>query len=147
MSPKTQRLRGGFPLVGAHTLSMTIPQRSAAREVLVVDDDLSTREALADLLQDHGYSVVSAGDGREALNYLRDASPIGMIILDLMMPVMDGWEFLEHRSRDSALLNIPVIVTTATLPRHPLRAQAVLQKPLRFEYLLEMIERFLPVRT
>jgi len=70
-------------------------------------------------LQDDGYSVIAVADGK-ALNYLRDAPPPGLIILDLMMPVMDGWEFLEHQSRDSALLSIPVIVTTATLARQPL---------------------------
>jgi CheY-like chemotaxis protein len=147
MSLKIQRLRWGFALDGAHTLSVPIPQRSASREVLIVDDDFSTREVLTELLQDHGYSVIAVADGREALNYLRDASPIGIIILDLMMPVMDGWEFLEHQAHDSALLEIPVIVTTATPPQHPLRAKAVLPKPLQFESLLEMIERFLPVRT
>jgi CheY-like chemotaxis protein len=85
MSPKTQRLRGGFPVEDAHTLSMTIPQRSSAPEVLVVDDDSSAREVVTELLQDHGYSVIAVADGREALNYLRDALPPGIIILDLMM--------------------------------------------------------------
>jgi CheY-like chemotaxis protein len=118
-----------------------------AREVLVVEDDFGTREALADLLQDRGYSVISVADGREALNYLRDASAPGIIILDLMMPVMDGWEFLEHQSHDPALLDIPVIVVSATPPRHPLRAKAVLQKPIQFESLVEMLERFLPSKV
>jgi PleD family two-component response regulator len=87
MSPKTQRLRG-FALDGAHTLSVPIPKRSVVRsEVLVVDDDFSAREVLTELLQDHGYSVITAADGCEALNYLWDALPPGIIILDLMMPV------------------------------------------------------------
>ena len=63
------------------------------------------------------------------------------------MPVMDGWEFLDHQSHNPTLLDTPVIVTTATLQLHPLRAHAVLQKTLRFPPLLEMIERFLPVKT
>jgi len=73
------------------------------REILVVDDDFSAREVLTELLRDHGYSVISAADGREALNYLQVASPPGIIVLDLMMPVMDGWEFLQHQSHDPAL--------------------------------------------
>jgi CheY-like chemotaxis protein len=147
VSPKTPRLRGSA-LDGAQTLSVPVSQRAAVRrEVLVVDDDFSAREVLTELLKDEGYSIISAADGREALNYLRDASPPGVIILDLMMPVMDGWEFLDHQSHNPALLDTPAIVTTATLPLHPLRAQAVLQKPLRFQFLLEMIERFLPVKT
>jgi CheY-like chemotaxis protein len=146
MSPKAQRLRR-VALDGRGSSRVTILQRSAAREVLVVDDDFGTRDALTDLLQDRGYSVISAADGREALNYLRDASPPGIIILDLMMPVMDGWEFLEHQSRDPALLDIPVIVVTATPPRDLLQAKAVLQKPIHFESLLELIERFLPAEN
>jgi CheY-like chemotaxis protein len=106
--------------------AMLISQRStAAREVLVVDDDVGTREALSDLLHDRGYLVISAADGREARNYLRNSPPPGIIILDLMMPVMDGWEFLEHQARDPALFDIPVIVVTATPPQHSLRAIAI----------------------
>ena len=144
MPLKVQRLRR-LALDGGRGLRVPISQRSAvAREVLVVDDDFSTREALTDLLQDRGYSVISAADGREALNYLRDSSAPGIIILDLMMPVMNGWEFLERQSHDPALLDIPVIVVTATPPRNPLRAKAVLQKPIQFESLVEMLKRFLP---
>jgi CheY-like chemotaxis protein len=117
------------------------------REVLVVDDDFSAREVLTELLRDRGYSVISAADGREALNYLQDASPPGIIVLDLMMPVMNGWEFLQHQSHDPALRDIPVIVTTATPPRHSLRVKAVLQKPIQFEALVEMIGRFLPAKN
>jgi CheY-like chemotaxis protein len=135
---KTQRLRR-LALDGGRGFLVPFAQRSAAaRKVLVVDDDFSTREALTELLQDRGYSVISGADGREALNYLRDTSAPGIIILDLMMPVMDGWEFLEHQSHEPALLDIPVIVMTATPPRHPLRAKAVLQKPIEFESLVEM---------
>jgi CheY-like chemotaxis protein len=146
MSPKAQRLRR-VALDRRGSSRVTILQWSAAREVLVVDDDFGTRDALTDLLQDRGYSVISAADGREALNYLRVASPPGIIILDLMMPVMDGWEFLEHQSRDPALLDIPIIVVTATPPRDLLQAKAVLHKPIHFESLLELIERFLPAEN
>ena len=146
VSCKTQRLRP-VNLDGYDSSPALISQDSAARRVLVVDDDLGTREALTDLLQDRGYSVISAADGREALNYLRNSSPPGIVILDLMMPVMDGWEFLKYRSHDPALLAVPIIVVTATPPRHPLPAKAVLQKPIQFESLVEMIERFLPVKN
>jgi CheY-like chemotaxis protein len=116
----------------------------AAREVVVVDDDADAREALAELLESRGYSVTSTGNGHEALNHLRRSSLPGMIILDLMMPLMDGWEFLEHQSRDPALLDIPVVVLTATAPPQPLRAKAVLLKPVQPEELFKMIERYLP---
>jgi CheY-like chemotaxis protein len=145
MSCKTQRLCR-VDLDGHDRSAALISQDSAAREVLVVDDDLGTRDALADLLEDCGYSVIAAADGREALDYLRHSSAPGIIILDLMMPVMDGWQFLQQQSLDPALLAIPVIVVTATPPLVSLRAKAVLQKPIQFKSLLEMLERFLPAR-
>jgi CheY-like chemotaxis protein len=140
---KAQRLRQ-VALDGHDSSSAFISLGLAPREVLVVDDDLGTREALTDPLEDCGYSVTAAADGREALDYLRNSSAPGIIILDLMMPVMDGWQFLEQQSHDPALLALPVIVVTATPPQVSVRAKAVLQKPIQFKSLLEMLERFLP---
>ena len=145
MSCKTQRLCR-VDLDGHDRSAALISQDSAARRVLVVDDDLSTREALTDLLQDRGYAVISAADGREALNYLRNSSPPGIVILDLMMPVMDGWEFLERQSRDPVLHDIPVIVLTATPPGALLLAKVVLSKPVEPEFLIEIVERLLPAK-
>jgi CheY-like chemotaxis protein len=116
----------------------------APREVLIVDDDLDAREALAELLEYRGFSVGSAANGREALNYLRSSSQPRIIILDLMMPMMDGWEFLEHQSRDFALMEIPVIVLTATPPSQPVRAKVVLQKPIQFDSLVKLLNQYLP---
>jgi CheY-like chemotaxis protein len=81
---------------------------------------------------------------REALNYLRTSSAPGIIILDLIMPMMDGWEFLEHQARDFALMQIPVIVLTATPPSQPLRAKAVPKKPLQFNSLVQLLNQYLP---
>ena len=100
--------------------------------VLVVDDDALIRDTLATALGDEGYAVRVAPDGRAALDTMGHWRP-DVIVLDLMMPVMDGWEFLEQQSRDDALIHIPVIVVTATHPRHPLKAKAVLKKPLQFD--------------
>jgi CheY-like chemotaxis protein len=68
------------------------------REILIVEDDFAARTLLAELLESRDYSVATAADGRQALDYLRTSSPPKVIILDLMMPVMDGWEFLEHQA-------------------------------------------------
>ena len=116
----------------------------APREVLIVDDDLDAREALAELLEYRGFSVGSAANGREALNYLRNSSLPRIIILDLMMPMMDGWEFLEHQSRDFALMEIPVIVLTATPPSQPVKAKVILQKPIQFDSLVKLLNQYLP---
>ena len=112
-------------------------------EVLIVDDDLAGRDALGELLESRGYSIALAASGREALDYLRSASAPKIIILDLMMPMMDGWEFLQHQSRDFALLQIPVIVLTATPPIEPVRAIAVLQKPIHSDSLFKLLNRYL----
>jgi CheY-like chemotaxis protein len=117
---------------------------AASREVVVVDDDVDGREALAELLASRGYSVTTAGNGRDALDYLRRSYLPGLIILDLMMPLMDGWEFLEHQSRDPALLDIPVVVLSATVPHHALSAKAILMKPVQPKELFQIIERYLP---
>jgi CheY-like chemotaxis protein len=123
---------------------MLLISSDAPREVLVVDDDLDARQTLTELLGYRGFSVSSAGNGREALNYLRSSSLPGIIILDLMMPMMDGWEFLEHQSRDFALMQIPVIVLTATPPSQPVKAKVVLQKPIQFDSLVKLLNQYLP---
>jgi CheY-like chemotaxis protein len=122
--------------------SSTLP-----RKIFVVDDGLGAREALSELLVDSGYSVSSASNGREALIHLRNSSPPSVIILDLMMPLMDGWEFLEHQSHDPALLDIPVLVLSGTPHLHPVSAKAVLLKPVCPKELFKTIERFLPSKS
>jgi CheY-like chemotaxis protein len=88
--------------------------RSAERVVLVVDDDMDVREALTDLLSDRGFQVMSAANGREALDLLRGLKDApSVILLDLMMPIMDGYGFLQEHGKDSSLAAIPVAIITA----------------------------------
>jgi len=79
-----------------------------------VDDDADIREALEELLADSGYSVMTAGNGRQALDLLADEPLPSVILLDMMMPVMDGYEFLEAQRNDQRLASIPVAVLTAS---------------------------------
>jgi CheY-like chemotaxis protein len=81
--------------------------------VLIVEDSDATREALALLLQAAGYTTAEAEDGRAALVYLRSHPPPRLILLDLTMPGMDGWEFLRERRKDRELARIPVVLFTA----------------------------------
>jgi len=82
--------------------------------ILVVDDDLDLRETLADTLKDRGFDVITAANGLEALKIVRSmASPPSVILLDLMMPVMDGYGFLEERRKDPRLASIPLAIVTA----------------------------------
>ncbi|HEX6275971.1 MAG TPA: response regulator [Polyangiaceae bacterium] len=84
------------------------------KPILIVDDDPDIRDALEELLTDRGFSVLSAVNGADALNLLRtlDAPP-AIILLDVMMPVLDGYGFLEERSKDPSLSRIPVAIITA----------------------------------
>jgi two-component system, chemotaxis family, chemotaxis protein CheY len=82
------------------------------RSILIVDDDAFILEALAELLRDEGYEVRTATNGREALEALAQ-SCARVILLDLMMPIMDGYGFLEQRRLDPALVAIPVAIVTA----------------------------------
>ena len=117
------------------------------KTILVVDDDESLRETLCEALQDEGYTTFGAGNGREALSYLRSAAePPCIIFLDLMMPVMNGWQFREEQKRDPALAPIPVIVITANGPgaRDSIDANEVIMKPVRLDKLLNTAQRFCP---
>ena len=109
--------------------------------VLVVDDDVDLRGALAAVLESHGYGVVEANHGREALDVLtRDPDRFCLIVLDLFMPEMDGWTFLAEQGKDSRLVDKPVLVVTAD-PIAARRAAArgvvaAMTKPVDFGRLL-----------
>jgi CheY-like chemotaxis protein len=102
--------------------------------VLVVDDDDAIREALCDLLEDAGFAAVGARHGLEALNLLAasDAAP-AFILLDMMMPVMDGWAFCDSRRKSRTLREIPVIAISAaeiSESNRPNGIDAFLAKPI-----------------
>jgi CheY-like chemotaxis protein len=78
--------------------------------VLIVEDDADLLETLASLLEDVGCPVTRAANGQEALRHLRSAPPPGLILLDLIMPVMNGWVFRAEQRRDPALTAIPMVV-------------------------------------
>jgi CheY-like chemotaxis protein len=81
--------------------------------VLVVDDDEDIAQGLAEFLGDEGFNVVTAADGRAALDHLRRGLRPCTILLDLMMPRMNGWEFRHEQLQDTALKEIPIVVVTA----------------------------------
>jgi two-component system, OmpR family, response regulator CpxR len=114
--------------------------------VLVVDDDESIRETLCELLEDEGHRAVGASNGQEALDFLRSDGRPCMILLDVMMPVMDGAAFRAEQLGDPNLSSIPVALITAAGPdiAASLRAEVLLPKPLRIESVLELVERFCP---
>ena len=112
--------------------------------ILVVDDQLAIREMFAALLEDEGYTVACAGNGKDALDYLRQAEELpGLILLDLAMPVMTGYEFLREQRRDAMLASIPVILMTARghFDQQDIDVHAVdyIHKPTDLDTLLQAI--------
>ena len=112
--------------------------RASSRYVMVVDDDDEIREALADVLTDEGYEVVGARDGQQALQFVRAGRRPNAILLDLWMPVMDGWQLRHELLSDSKLSDIPVIVLTAVRDQRAqgLMVADILTKPVQLERLL-----------
>jgi CheY-like chemotaxis protein len=117
---------------------------AAAPLILVVDDDTAIRDSLSELLEDEGYKVAAVENGQEALDYLRHRGVPCVILLDLMMPVMDGFEFIVAQQADPALAGIPVVVITAAgeAKARGVRATQVLPKPLRADQLIAAVKRF-----
>ena len=114
--------------------------------ILIVEDDVAVREAMAVFLAGAGYEVAEAGDGAEALRYLRGSAGVGLILLDLMMPVMNGWEFRHEQAKDPALAEIPVVVVTAdhgaAQKAAAVGAAGCLLKPIEFPELLAFVGRY-----
>lgn len=114
--------------------------------VLVVDDDKDVCDLISAALTGKGYKTVVTGNGREALDYLKSPAPRPkLILLDLMMPEMNGWEFRKVQQADPSLANIPVaIITGRSLDgeARDLGAVDVLYKPSRIEKLTAVVSRF-----
>ncbi len=112
--------------------------------ILVVDDDAAIRDMLETLLEEEGYAVVLARHGQDALELLKTVKP-ALILLDLMMPVMDGWQFLDNLSRNPALQGLPVVLLSASRSvgeaTKQAQVKAYLPKPFELEKLLLNIEQ------
>ena len=112
--------------------------------VLIVEDDVDLREMMAQLLTLEGYNAATAANGSEALEYLRHSGDRPQVILlDLMMPVMDGWEFRQRQKADPELAALPVIVLSALDQSRSdgVDAAAYLKKPLDFDRLLALVRQ------
>jgi CheY-like chemotaxis protein len=122
------------------------PLDLSCQSILVVDDDADIRETLTEILGDEGYRVTGVRNGREALAYLTGRTRPSLILLDMMMPEMDGWRFRQEQQRNPAIAGIPVVILSAHgNVREAALALGVadyLRKPLRVENLLEIAERY-----
>ncbi len=115
-------------------------------EVLVVEDDADLLAALSGALEDEGFGVSRARHGLDALGKLRSGCRPCVILLDLMMPIMNGWQFRHEQRQDSELPKIPVVVVSAKTDsaQHAawLEADAYVEKPLSLGKLVEIVNRF-----
>jgi two-component system response regulator MprA len=133
-----RQARAAAPPAKRSTAETTTPagrpplNKLASTHVLLVEDDPSIREMMVILLESEGFSVIPVADGADALAYLKHGGRARVVLLDLMMPRMDGWTFRRQQRADPAIADIPVIVVSACLgaSASSLDAAATFQKPV-----------------
>jgi CheY-like chemotaxis protein len=111
------------------------------RPILVVEDDADARAAMIDILEFSGYAAVPAENGKKAFEYLAAANPPSLIILDLLMPEMNGWEFRALQKNDPKLASVPVVVVTA-FSAVKVDADSILIKPIDVDRLLDLVKLY-----
>jgi CheY-like chemotaxis protein len=117
------------------------------RQILIVEDDADVRESIQDALESEGYRVITAVNGKDGLERLREVERPCIILLDLMMPVMSGSEFLVAMRSADGLATIPVVVVSAwpdEAAKVQAQTQGYVQKPIALDALLNAISRFCP---
>lgn len=117
-------------------------ESTSCKTVLVVEDDAAILECLRDALEFEGYKVHTATDGEQGLTLLSKIERPCLILLDLMMPVMDGWGFLQAKKQSDVLATIPVVVVSAAGERaRQVEADGYVKKPIDLDYLIGVIQR------
>ena len=119
-----------------------------AASVLVVDDDPNLVRLMSKFLKLEGFAPVPAANGKEALAYLRGGGDASVIVLDLRMPVMDGWTFRKEQRRDPVLADIPIVVLSGLEMDgiHEMDAAASFHKPVSFSEVVDVVRRLCEVR-
>jgi CheY-like chemotaxis protein len=119
-------------------------QSDTGKSILLVEDDEIVRRAIQMVLEWEGYQVGCATNGQEALDFLRAGGRPSLILLDVMMPVLDGEQFRREQKRDPALASIPVIVVSAATFASTVDAVYHVRKPFEVQELLNAIHDHLP---
>lgn len=117
------------------------------KRIVIVEDDIDVRETLAEVLSEEGYQATAFSGGQAALQHLAQLQAMpGLILLDLMMPTMDGWEFRREQRRLGSLIDVPTVILSAdgNIDRNmeSLEANGYLRKPIHIKTLLQLVERF-----
>jgi CheY-like chemotaxis protein len=113
-----------------------------AHTVLVVEDELELREMMRDALELNGYAVVTAEDGQDALDKIGDIEHLCLVILDLLMPVMNGWDFVEKMRQRAEWAAIPIVVHSSAPAPPSAGVTRVIQKPMLFERLISIAREY-----
>ncbi len=128
-----------------------ISHSSPVRPILLVEDDNDIAQTVREVLEDEGYRVVRARNGADALQLLRRGPGWSVILLDLMMPVMDGWDFRARQLAAGLHTRVPLVVLSGAgqLARRTegLRAHAVMDKPFQLLALIDVVERLTRVEA
>lgn len=124
----------------------TFPQ---CQSILIVEDDQDIRETLEQLLKEEGFPAFTAKNGKEGLEMLKHIPAPSLIILDLMMPVMSGWDFLEAQKASAVYATLPVVIVSALKPSTvfgdrevPNAPAGFLKKPIGLNSLLEIVQQY-----
>jgi CheY-like chemotaxis protein len=117
----------------------------AGKQILIVDDDPDLGELLGEVLRTQGYRTALARNGREALALLKREHDACLVLLDLMMPVMNGWEFRAEQLRDPSIASIPVVAFSGDVnverKAAALGAVTAIRKPVSLRELVTVVER------
>lgn len=119
----------------------TVPNDDAGKTVMVVEDDEDIRDSVRDILEGEGYQVCTAANGQEALAALLRAARPCLILLDLMMPVMDGQQFLARLRSQPSFADIPVVVVSAISNAAP-AAEDFIKKPFDADVLIKAVKKY-----
>jgi len=145
---RTGRPGAGPALLAAPEYNGAMTSEPVRKSILVAEDNTIQREGLAVILGLAGYRVVAASDGQDVLDQLRTPPGFDAIILDMLLPVRDGWSVLQEKNRDPAIAGVPVVILSALSIASPewardLGAAALLRKPVDAVPLLEVIRRLI----
>jgi CheY-like chemotaxis protein len=110
--------------------------------ILVVEDEKELREMMCEVLEMNGYSVVTAGEGQAALDAMEGIEHVCLVLLDLLMPGMNGWDFFREVRARAKYDDVPVIVHSSAPAGAPEGATRVLRKPVQFDRLLDVVREY-----
>lgn len=124
-------------------MTTNAPNVQRCKSILIIEDDEGIRATLRLMLEIEGYRIATAGNGKEGLEQLPRMERPCLILLDLMMPVMNGWEFMQVLEKDMILATIPVVIVTAYGTRGiETKAQGLIKKPIKLDELLSIVKQY-----